>query len=114
MATERKMNVKTVSDEEVQDLFEQAFRDQVGSYNSIDEFETKCLREIGKSIIKVEVTVQGMAGCPTAEDFKKGKVKKASTVTISREDKGSLKFNLVPQDTVYLNSTEYIVVYQSV
>ena len=114
MATTRKMVTKTVSDDEIQAMFEESFASQVGKFNGLDEFEVKCLRVIGKDIIKVEVTVQGMAGAPTAEDFKKSKIKEANTVKISRDDKGSLEFKLIPKETVYLNSTEYIVVYQSV
>lgn len=114
MKEERKMNAKTMGDEELQDLFEKAFAEQVGSYNRIDEFEAKCSREIASNTVKMEVTIQGMAGTPTAEDFKKGKVQKATSVKIARDDKGSMIFNIVPTQTVYLNSTEYIVVYQSV
>ena len=109
-----KAGFKSVSNDEIQGLFEEAFRDQVGSWNNIDEFEVNCQREINKDEFKVEVTVQGMAGCPTAEDFKKVKVKNAEKVTISRADKGTLEFRLLPKETVYLNSTEYIVVYQTV
>ena len=55
----------------------------------------------------------GTAGCPTAEDFKKMKVKNASAVRIERADKGELKFAVQPSKTLYLNSTEYIVTYKS-
>lgn len=109
----RQMNIQTVSDEEVQDLFEIAFQDQVAKFNDIDNFEVKCVREVGKTFLNVEVTIMGTAGCPTAEDFKKGKIKKADTVTIERADKGELKFKLQPANTLYLNSTEYIVIYKS-
>jgi hypothetical protein len=112
-ASERKMNTKTLSDDELQSLFETVWAEQVGSWNKIEEFEAKCIREIGSGVIKMEVTIQGLAGTPTADDFKKGKVVNAKVVKISRDDKGSLEFNLVPSQTVYMNSTEYIVVYQS-
>ena len=109
----RKMDVRTVSDDEVQDMFEKSFADQVGSYNDIDNFEVKCVREIGNDSVTVEVSIMGNAGSPTAEDFKKMKVKNASSVTIAREDKGELKFNIQPEKTLYRNSTEYIVIYKS-
>lgn len=112
--TGRVMNPKTLGDDELQDLFEKSFADQVGSYNRIEEFDVKCSKEVAANSVRMDVTIQGMAGCPTAEDFKKGKVEKAEKVTISRADKGSLSFKLVPALTVYLNSTEYIVTYQSV
>lgn len=109
----RVMNIQTVSDEEIQDLFEAAFEDQVAKFNDIDNFEAKCVREVGKDSITVEVTIMGTAGCPTAEDFKKMKVKDASCVTIERADKGELKLSIMPDKTLYLNSTEYIVIYKS-
>lgn len=109
----RKMNVNTVSDEEIQDLFEASFEAQVSKYNNIDSFEAKCVREIGKDTITMEVTIMGTAGSPTAEDFKKGKIKDATSVTIERADKGELTFTLMPANTLYLNSTEYIVIYKA-
>jgi hypothetical protein len=110
----KKIDIKTLSDEEIQGLFEEAFFNQVGSYNGINEVEAKCSRELGKSSIKIEVLIQGLAGTPTAEDFRNGKVKNAETITISREDKGSLSFKILPKETVYLNSTEYAIVYQTI
>lgn len=109
----RKMNVQTVSNEEIQDLFETAFESQVAKLNGIDSFEVKCVREVGKEAITVEVSIMGTAGSPTAEDFKKMKVKNASSVVIERADKGELKLNIMPNKTLYLNSTEYIVIYGS-
>lgn len=110
----KKMDVKKISADEVQDLFTEAFADQVGFHNDISEFDVKCEKGIASKDIKVEVTIQGMAGCPNAEDFKKGKIKNIDKVVIERADKGSLEFKLLRNQTVYLNSTEYIVVYQSV
>lgn len=109
----KKMDVNRISDEEVQDLFEVAFEEQVGKFNDIDNFEVKCVREVSKDYLTVEVTVMGTAGCPTAEDFKKNKIKGANKVTISRADKGELTFVLQPAKTLYLNSTEYIIIYKS-
>jgi len=109
----KKMNIQKVSDEEVEDLFEKSFESKVAKFNDIDSFEVKCVREVGKDSLTVEITVMGTAGCPTAEDFKNNKIKDAETVIIYREDKGELKFMLQPAKTLYLNSTEYIVIYKS-
>jgi len=109
----RQMNIQKISDDEVQDLFEVAFEEQVAKWNDINSFEVKCVREIGKDSLTVEVTVMGTAGSPTAEDFKKMKIKNASSVRIERADKGELKFDIQPAKTLYLNSTEYIVMYKS-
>ena len=110
----KQMDTKKISADEVQDMFTEAFEAQVGSLNNISEFEVKCNKSIAKKDIQVEVTVQGMAGCPNAEDFKHGKIKNIDKVVIERADKGSLEFKLLKDQTVYLNSTEFIVVYQSV
>lgn len=109
----KQMEIQKISDEEVQDLFEEAFEEQVGKWNDIDNFEVKCVREIGKDSLTVEVTVMGTAGSPTAEDFKKMNVKNASSVRIERFDKGELKFSIKPSETLYLNSTEYILIYKT-
>ena len=109
----KQMDVQRISDDEVQDLFETAFEEQVGKWNDLDNFEAKCVREIGKDSLTVEVTVMGTAGSPTAEDFKKMNVKNASTVRVERFDKGELTFNIQPSETLYLNSTEYILIYKS-
>lgn len=111
--TAAKRSVKTLGDDELITLFEEAFKEQVASYNQLDEFEVKCIRTVGSDVLRMEVVVQGMAGCPTAEDFKKGKVTKANTVSLSRDDKTGIVLTLLPKETVYLNSTEYIIVYQS-
>ena len=109
-----KRSIKTLSDDELIGLFEESFKEQVATWNSIEEFEVACVRKVGSDVLRMEVTVQGLAGCPTADDFKKGKVTKANTVNLSRDDKGSISLTLLPKETVYKNSTEYIIVYQSV
>ena len=107
------MSIKKISEEDIETLFENAFRDQVASYNNIDEFEVKSTRDIKGNSLKVEVTVQGLAGSPTSEDFKNMNIDNIESVTISREDIGELTLKLMPKETTPLNATEYIVVYQS-
>jgi len=109
----RKMNAVTLSDEELQDMFEVSFEEQVASYNSIGEYEAKCVRVPAKATINMEVTIFGLAGTPIPADFKEVNIKNIDTVTIEREDKGSLKFTLVPKKTISLNTNDYIVVYKS-
>ena len=113
MSTQPKMNASTLSDEELQDLFEESFRTQVADVSSIGEFECKCTRVVNKSDIRMEVTISGFAGTPTMEEFKTGKVKAANRVSINREDKGVLNFRLVPEETVSLNSNDYVIVYRA-
>jgi hypothetical protein len=114
MGKVEKMNVSKLSNEDLQDMFETAYREQVGSLNKIDEFECKCTKE--GNAVTAELTISGMAGSPTIEEYKSGKVKKAGAVTISKESKGSLTFKMstAKADTYVLNSTDYVVVYKSV
>ena len=109
-----KMNVSKMSDEDLQDMFEEAYRDQVGKFNNIDEIECKASKD-GEKVV-VELTVSGMAGSPTMEEYQAGKVKKSGSVTISRDGKGSLTFKLSAEkkDVYVLNSTDYVVVYKSI
>ena len=121
-----KMNVGKLSNEDLQDMFEEAYREQVGTPNKIDEFECKCLKD--GDVVTAEITISGMAGSPTIEDYKAGKVKAYVTegrkqnvkpngmVTISREGKGSLSFrqSTAKSDIYVLNSTDFVVVYKSV
>lgn len=118
-----KMVVGKLSNEDLQEMFEEAYREQVGTPNKIDEFECKCSKE-GEGVT-AELTISGMAGSPTVEDYKAGKVKvydnkgrvqPSGLVTIGREGKGSLSFRLstAKKDIYVLNSTDYVVVYKSV
>ena len=111
----KKLEIKTLSDEEIQDLFTEAYDQQVAFENRIGEFECTCKREtVNSKSAKVEVLVAGLAGTPTLDDYKDNKLKNADTVVIKKADKGSLKFKLVPKETVALNTNDYLVVYQSV
>ena len=110
----KKLDIEKLSDEDLQDRFTEAFEKRVGSYNNLDSFE--CLIKRGGSGIDIlmEVTVIGMAGSPVISDFKDMKVKNSDSVTIEYEGRGSLKFKLLPEKIISLNSNDYLVVYQAV
>lgn len=108
-----KLDTSKLSDDDIQDMFEEVYEKKIGAYNNIDSFECTCKRETGKPEIKMEVMIVGMAGSPTIDDYKNGKVKNAGEVDITREGKGSMKFLLCTKDIVYLNMNDYIVVYKS-
>ena len=110
----KKINVARVSDEEVETLFTKVFDSKIAPYNNISEFEAKCQREVAKNSITVEVMIVGSAGSPTIDDWKNGKVEEADTLSIEREDIGSLTFRLQPDETLFLNSNDYYVYYKSV
>jgi hypothetical protein len=114
MPVKQQLNTSKMSDDDLQDMFSEAYEKNVASYNDIDSFECICKRETGNPKIRMEVLIVGMAGNPTIDDYKKGKVKRSEQVTIEREGKGSLKFVFKPKDTVYLSNNDYTVVYESI
>ena len=110
-----KLDVKMLNDEEIQDLFTEAYEKQVASLNAFSEFECICKREtVNSRDAKVEVQIYGLAGTPTLENYKELKVKGSDSVVITKGDKGSLKFKLLPEEIISLNTNDYLVVYQSV
>lgn len=111
--TTQKLNVSKLSNDDLQDMFTEAYEKSVASANGFDSFECICKRGNASEDLKMEVTVTGMAGSPTVDDYKNGKVKNASVVTINREGKGSLRFKIVPSDTITLNTNDYLVVYKA-
>lgn len=112
--TTKSVDLKRLSDDEIEDSFRRAFEDTVvlnNDFGGETDFDVKVVREPAKNTVKIEATVQGLAGSVNAEDFKKGKVKKADLLVDSMEKKGDLTFTLVPRETTYNSSTEYTVVY---
>jgi len=107
-----KMDVSKMSDEELSDIFTEAFEAQVASYNNIGQFEVEFVRETSDKSIRAEVSIFGMAGTPTLDDFKQAKVRSASNVTMKKEGRGTLKMRLVPAATISLNTNDYLVVYK--
>lgn len=112
MATQ-KLNITKLSDDDLQDMFTEAYEKKVASQNGFDSYECICKRGGNNPDIRMEVTVVGMAGSPTIDDYKKGKVKNSNSIIIEREGKGSLKFNLLPKETMGLNTNDYLVIYKA-
>ena len=106
------VDVERISDEEMEDMFEKAFETQVASPNEIGSYECTCKRDSSNPDVKMEVAVIGLAGSPTLDDFKEGKVENSGAVVVQREDKDQLKFNLVAKETVALNTNDYSIVYK--
>jgi hypothetical protein len=113
MATQ-KMNISKLSDDDLQDMFSESFEKNIASQNGFDSYECICKRDNSNSDVKMEVLMVGMAGSPTIEDYKAGKVKNSASVVINREDKGSLNFKFVPSETMIMNTNDYVVVYKAV
>ena len=110
----KQINVITLSDEELTDLFSEAFEEQVASYNNIQQYECTCKRVPAQTDAKMEVMIVGLAGSPCVDQFKSMEgLKNVDSGVISREDKGSLKFTILPKETTSLNTNDYLIVYQS-
>lgn len=106
-----RMDVSKLSDDDLQDMFTESYG-VIASENGFDSFECICKRTTSNDV-KMEVTVVGMAGSPTIDDYKNGKVKGCNSVTIKRDGKGVLKFNLLPKETISLNTNDYMVIYKA-
>ena len=106
-----KMDMAKMSDEELSDIFTEAF-EEIASLNNISQFDVEFVRETSDKSVKAEVSIYGMAGSPTIDDFKKSRVKNASIVSMKKEGRGNLKMKLVPAATIALNTNDYLVVYK--
>lgn len=106
------LEVKKLSDEKIQDMFDAAFADQVADDNNIDQFESKCIRDVNGKGIDMHVMVVGLAGSPIADDFKKKRLTGIDEVVVDVEGRGEITFELVPQETISLNTNDYNIVYR--
>ena len=110
-----RMDITKISDEKIEDIFAEAFEKQIASEHNISEFECKCKREVVDSQnATIEIMVTGLAGTPIAEDFKNTKLENINSVVVNDEDKGSIEFELIPEETIALNTNDYLVVYKTV
>ena len=107
----QKVDISKLSDDDLQDMFTESYNN-IASQNGFDSFECICKRT-NQNDIKMEVTVVGMAGSPTIDDYKGGKVKNSNSLVINRDGKGILKFNLMPRETISLNTNDYMVIYRA-
>jgi hypothetical protein len=108
-----KMDIRNMSDNEVQELFENAYRSQIGERNDIDDPEIECHRQQGSAKMNVLVNICGFAGTPTSDQYGTETEGDVSKVVIERADKGSLTFNYNPSMTTALGGIDYQVVYES-
>lgn len=106
------MNIDKLSDQEIQVLFDEAFS-SVASINNIGDYESVCKRTVGGSKIRMEIMIVGLAGSPTIDDFKHGDVENAGKITITVPDGKKINFKLIPSETAFLNSNDYLIVYES-
>jgi len=108
----QKVDIARISDDELVDMFEPIFEEQIASRNGLSSYECSCKRDISTSEVRVEVLVVGMAGSPTLDEYKNGDVTDSDTVVTNIEGKGTLKFKLVLKEITTLNTNDYVVVYK--
>lgn len=109
-----KMNVEKVSDEELQDLFADAF-EKVSKYNNIEEFECKCIRTVAGGELVMEVMISGLAGTPSYESIHTEIFEDLEKISISREGSESkLDFERLPESDYVLNTNDYVIAYKSI
>lgn len=107
------LNAQKASTQEIEEMFETAFLEQVASKNQIDDFEVSCERSTDTDQLVMRVNIVGFAGSPTIYDFQEGKVEDGNKVTVSRPDLGSLDFVLDTNDIVSLTGNDYQLTYKS-
>ena len=105
-----KMDIRTMSNGEIEALFTESYEEGIAYDNNIVEFEANCERASGSRKATMLVNIVGFAGSPTLDEYNKGKV---NELEISREDKGKLKFTLNPSMTTPLGGIDYQAVYES-
>ena len=109
----KELNMDKIGSERVESMFEQKFEEQIGKYNDISEFEAKCERDPQDDSIRINLTIIGLAGCPTLEDYMEDKVENAEEIIVGDDDYGFMTFSLDRSACVILNPNDYVVVYKS-
>lgn len=107
------MNVNKVSNEMLQDMFSEAYREQIGIDNNISEIECVCSRDTATGSIDMEVTVFGYCGTPSISDYKTGKVKNANKVSVEIDKGKKTVFTLDKNSIKTLNTSEYVMTYKA-
>lgn len=108
----KKESIERISSEDIINLFEEAFEEQVASLNNITSFSVESSgREIGKPV-RVTVDIVGSAGAPTIEQFRNGEVENCKHIKLFREDIGEIQFKLLNNMTVFISGNDYQIVYE--
>lgn len=107
----KKLDHHTMGDDELVALFETSFEEQIAKKCDIQEYNVAVSRSTASDKIAFEVTVSGMAGTPSIDDFKRGKVNGCETINLTRPDKGSIQLNLVKKEITFLSGNDYLLIY---
>ena len=105
------MDISRFSNEMLQDLFEEAFEDQIAHLNQVDAYEATIERSVGVDDVTMQVAITGMAGGPCLDDFSNDNVENSEMVTVD-SDLGIMEWELSKDDGYIVNATEYVIVYK--
>ena len=109
----KELNIDKLGSERVETMFEEKFGEQIGKFGDISEFEAKCERVPNDKSVRMNVTVIGLAGCPTLEEYLNDKVEDIEEIIVGDEDYGFITFTLDRSECVILNPNDYVVVYRA-
>ena len=108
------MNLYNLGNDEIEEIFTEAYREMIADPNGIVDFEVNINRGVGGDKIKAEVSVMGYAGTPTIDKYKSKTLKNINSLKVVREDLGACIFKYLDTETVPLSGIDYIVVYEEV
>jgi len=107
--------IEKMSNEDIASVFDLYFETQVAKPNQIDEFESSCERDNINDPIVIKVLIIGLAGTPTPDDVKNGKLEGVKDVELPIDNNSDvLKFRLDEQATMSLNTNDYWLFYKMV
>ena len=105
--------ILSMGDDEILNLFETAFLEQVGEPNNISEIDVEIVRDQTARTVNAEVRIYSMDDSTDMQKFKQGKAPKSSKVEVEVEGGPKLIFTLAKDKTVYMNGNDYSVTYTS-
>ncbi len=100
--------------DELTTLFEETFEKKVCPFINVESFDVELSKDAGTKKIVANIYIFGTAGSPTIDDFKNGKVKDADKFQVERSDIGTIDFTICLDETILINSNDYMIVYRNV
>ena len=114
MPKQKQLDITKISDDELVEMFEPVYERQVASINEITSYECTCKRDSSTSEVGIEVMVVGMAGSPSLDEYKEGKVKDSGRIILEVEGRGVIKLDLCKDRMIALNTNDYVALYKVV
>lgn len=108
-----RLDVSKMSNDELKDVFENSFRQDVASQLNISEFEVEVARNHDLGQIGFEVIIIGFAGTPSIDSFKSNDNEIAEKVLLSVPNAGELEVFLDPSKTTFLTAGDYSIYYSN-